>query len=458
MTTGTPSLTYTQTVKALVRLGLPVLVTQLGAILVGFADTLMIGKYGTDELAAAAFVNNLFMVPIVMQIGFAGGITPLVGALYGRGDSDGVGRTLRMALRLNIAMSLVLTAIMGVLFFFLDRMGQDPALLPLIRPYYLLVLVSIPVSGIFFACQQTSNGVNDTAMPMWVILAGNLMNVVGNYALIFGNFGAPELGLTGAGTSTLAARVACAVAIWLIVTRTRRFGSYRRGYCEGGPAGDIGMRRIFNTSWPLMFQAGIECFLWAFGAVVSGWFGKHQLAAYQVVLTINQIGFMTYLSAGTAVAIRVSNCAGRGDVGAMKLTSSAGLHISLLLGALASAIFLGIGKEVIGIFTSDLAVIAPATLLIMPLVLYQFGDATQIIYGNALRGTSNVKPMFGISVVCYLVVGVPVMLLLAKGLHLEGAGVYYSFSAAVFMAAWLYWLYFRRTLRGFEPALKAEKA
>ena len=439
-----------QTVKALARLGLPVLVTQLGAILVGFADTLMIGKYGTDELAAAAFVNNLFVVPIVMQMGFAGGITPLVGALFGRGDSDGVGRTMRMALRLNVAVSLVLTVIMGILFLFLDRMGQDPALMPLIRPYYLLVLASLPVSGIFFSFMQTSNGVNDTATPMWVIIGGNMLNVVGNYFLIFGSFGAPELGLTGAGTSTLAARVAVAVAIWLIVFRARRFRVYRAGYRAGGPAGDIGMRRIFNTSWPLMFQSGIECFLWAFGAVVSGWFGKHQLAAFQVVLTISQIGFMTYMSVGTAVAIRVANCAGRGNAGDMRLTSTVGLHLSLLLGVVASAIFLSIGKEIVGLFTSDPAVMAPAVMLILPLVLYQFGDATQIVYGNALRGTSNVRPMFGISAVCYLLIGVSIMLLLASVLHLEGVGVYYSFSAAVFSAAILYYLCFIRTLRNPE--------
>lgn len=443
--------TYSNSVRALVRLGFPVLVTQLGAIFVGFADTLMIGSYGTDELAAAAFVNNLFMVPVVMLIGFAGGITPLVGALFGKKDHDGVGRTMRMAIRLNIAMSLLLTAVMTVLFFFLDKMGQDPALLPLVRPYYILVLVSVPVSGLFFACQQTSNGVNDTATPMWIILGANLLNVIGNYALIFGHLGAPEMGLAGAGVSTLAARIVAAAVIWLIVTRGSRFSVYNRGYREGGPAHDVDMRRLVNTSWPLMFQSGIECFLWAFGAVVSGWFGKHQLAAYQVVLTINQIGFMTYISAGTAVAIRVSNYAGLSDSGAMRVTARAGLHICLILCVAASLIFIFLGKGVLGLFTSDHAVIIAGGLLILPLVLYQFGDATQIIYGNALRGTSNVRPMLWISIICYLIIGVPVMLLLASGLHMEGPGVYYSFSAAVFSAALLYFLSFRTTINKFLP-------
>lgn len=195
-----------------------------------------------------------------------------------------------------------------------------------------------------------------------------------------------------------------------------------------------------------MFQSGIECFLWAFGAVVSGWFGKYQLAAYQVVLTINQLGYMTYMSAGTAVAIRVANYSGRDDRRSMSITAAAGLRINMVLGVIASLIFILAGKPVISLFTSDAMVVEPAAMLIMPLVLYQFGDAMQITYGNALRGTSNVAPMFGISVICYLAVGIPAMLLLACPLGMQGTGVYYSFSTAVFMAAWLYYHSFRRTL------------
>lgn len=444
-------LSYSQTVKALIRLGLPVLVTQLGAILVGFADTLMIGKYGTNELASAAFVNNLFMVPFVMQIGFAGGVTPIVGALYGKGDNNGVGATMRMAVRLNLAVSMVLVAAMTLFFFFLDGMGQDPELMPLVKPYYILTILGLPVSAIFFSCQQVSNGVNDTAMPMWVILGANLLNVVGNYVLIFGHFGAPELGLTGAGISTLGSRLLAAVVIWWITTHSTRFAAYREGYRQRLASAAVSMKKLFNTSWPLMLQSGVECFLWAFGAVVCGWYGKHQLAGYQVVLTINQLGFMTYLSAATAVAIRVSNYTGVGDKEGIRVTAKAGLHICLVLCVVASLVFIFAGKPIVGVFTSDAAVIASAVTLILPLVLYQFGDGIQITFGNALRGTSNVRPMLWISIIAYLIIGVPVMLLLASWWGMESEGVYFSFSAAVFSAAYLYYIVFRRTVRRIQP-------
>ena len=129
---------YKTEYKNLWRLGLPVLITQVGIIVVSFADTMMVGAYGTNELAAAAFVNSIFLVAIVMQIGFAAGMTPLIGALYSRKENNEVGVTLRGGLQINIFVSLAFTAIMASLYFFLDRFGQPEELLPLIRRYYLM--------------------------------------------------------------------------------------------------------------------------------------------------------------------------------------------------------------------------------------------------------------------------------------------------------------------------------
>ena len=122
---------YKEEYKSLIRLGLPVLVTQVGIIVVSFADTMMVGAYGVDELAAAAFVNSLFIIPIVMQLGFAQGLTPLVGSLFGKGEKEEAGHTLHGGLQINMAVSAGLTAIMAILYFFLDRFGQPEELMPL---------------------------------------------------------------------------------------------------------------------------------------------------------------------------------------------------------------------------------------------------------------------------------------------------------------------------------------
>lgn len=435
---------YRNEYMTLLRLGLPVLVTQLGIIVVSFADTMMVGAYGVDELAAAAFVNSFFMVAVVMQIGFANGITPLIGALYSRGRRHEAGRTLRAGLQVNAAVSLSFVAIMGVLYFFLDRFGQPEELLPLIRPYYLVILCSLLPMAVFGCCQQTANGTTDTATPMWIILGCNVVNILGNWLLIFGHGPCPELGLLGAGLATLTARIVGAVAILAIFAWTPRYAPYWAGARDG--SGSLGAlrREVWVTSYPVAIQSGIECALWTVGAIVSGWFGKVQLASYQVVNTIAQLGFMTYLGFGVAASIKVANFTGERDTTGIRRTANACLHINLLLGTLASLVFVLWTRPLIHIFSPDEQVIAASVALIVPLVIYQYGDAIQITYANTLRGTGDVKPLLWVALVSYIIVGIPLLFAMAVGLDLGNVGVYYSFSGALFTASVMLWGFFRR--------------
>lgn len=437
---------YREEYRNLFRLGLPVLVTQVGVIVVSFADTMMVGAYGVDELAAAAFVNSLFIIPTVMQMGFAQGLTPLVGALFGKGARREAGHTLHAGVQVNIVVSMSLTLIMGALYFFLDMFGQPVELLPLIRKYYLIILATLLPMSVFNSFQQTFNGFNDTAMPMWLILGANVLNIVGNYMLIFGHWGCPELGLAGAGLSTLVARYAAAVVMVLIFFYLRRYATYAAGFKIKTGLGCV-RRLVWSTSYPVMIQSGVECSLWSFGAVVSGWFGKIQLAAYQVVNTMAQLGFMTFISFGTATSIRVANYMGIGDLKGVRRITSAGLHLNLVLATVASLVFLLGGEWLIHCFTPEKSVIASALTLIVPLVVYQYMDATQLTYVNAIRGTSHVKPLLWISLCSYVVVGIPVLLLFARGFGGGNIGVYYSFDVALMVASVMSTLIFYRLLR-----------
>lgn len=440
--------------RALLRLGLPVLITQVGIIFVNFADTMMVGYYGVDELASSAFVNSLFVVMGVMQIGFAAGITPLAGALFSLGKHHETGRTLRAGMQMNLLVSVSFTIIMAALYPFLHLFGQPAELLPLIREYYLIILCTLIPMAIFNCLQQTANGMTDTMSPMWVIVGADVINIVGNYALIFGHFGMPEMGLAGAGYSTLTARVCAMIAMSYIMLRSRRYHPMAEGFRSAKDLGGL-RRKVWVTSYPVMIQSGVECMLWSLGAVVCGWFGKIQLAAYQVVNTISQLGFMTYMSFGTATSIRVANKTGLCDMQGARQTAKAGLHLNLLLGTAASLLFLFGGRWLIGVFTPDAEVVACGVLLIGPLILYQYGDAVQLTYANALRGTSVVRPLLWISTISYIVVGCPLLLLLGKVLELENVGVYLSFSAALFTASVLLVIAFRRAVRSKEREFAA---
>lgn len=434
---------YRNEYVGLLKLGFPVLLTQLGVIVMSFTDTMMVGAYGVEQLAASAFVNNVFLIPLVMLSGLAAGITPLVGALFTRRDHAETGRVARAGLQINAMVSLAFTAVMGMLYFFLGSFGQPEEILPVARPYYLTLLATLLPMSLFNAFSQTSNGLTDTRSPMYFILGAIALNILGNWLLIFGHWGLPELGLTGAGVATVTARVAGLAGIFTMYRRSRRYAPYRATLFGAGRIGKQ-RRRVWTTSYPVMIQTGVECSLWSVGAVVCGWFGKIQLAAYQVVNTIGQLGFMTYMSFGVAVSIRVANCCGLCDERGAGHATRAGMHLNMLLATTASVVMSVFARPLIGAFTSDIPVITAATMFIIPLVLYQYLDAAQLTFMNAIRGTSQVKPLLWIALVSYVAVGIPVLLLFAVGFDWQSVGVYYSFNVALLVAAVLAGLVFRR--------------
>lgn len=433
---------------AVLKLGLPILVGQLGMIVVGFADNIMVGRYSTAALASASFVNNLFNVAIFACVGFTYGLTPLVGALFTQKRFRAIGSLLRTGVYLNILFALLVTAVMWGLYMSVDRLGQPDELLPLIRPYFRLYLAGLVPVALFNVFAQWAYGINRTAMPMWIILGANVINLIGNYLLIYGHFGCPELGLYGAGLSTLAARWLCPVMIAGVFMLRRCYRGYRDGFVERAGVTGEQMRMVFRTSMPVSLQLAFESGSFSFAAVMAGWLGAVSLAAFQVIVITGTLGFCVYYSIGSAVSVLVANAAGLADRAGMRRIAFSGYHIILAMATVSSAIFIFFGPVVIRAFTDDPDVLLLASTLIFPLVLYQYADATQINFANALRGTSNVMPMLWIAFVSYVIVGIPATYLIAFPAGLGTYGIILSFSVSLIVAAVLFlWFFLKNTRR-----------
>lgn len=415
-------------------------------IVVGFADNIMVGHYSTEALASASFVNNLFNVAIFCCIGFTYGLTPIVGSYFTQKRHGDIGAAMRTGVVLNVIFTLAVMAIMTAIYFNVDRLGQPEQLLPLIRPYFLIYLAGMLPISVFNVFAQWSYGINDTRLPMWIILGSNVVNIIGNYALIFGHFGLPKLGLTGAGISTLIARCICPVVIICCFVSLKKNRRYFDAFLRSRVNMPI-VRKIWRISIPISMQMTFESGSFTMAAVMTGWISAIDLAAFQVIVIIGTLGFCIYYSVGSAVTILVSNEAGRDDRKAMRRVAWSGYHVLLLLMAISSAIFIFFGRDMMKAFTDDPAVLALTSSLIFPLVLYQAGDATQINFAGALRGTSKVMPMLWIAFFSYIVVGVPATYALGFPAGLGSYGIILSFSVSLFIAAALFLTFFLKATR-----------
>ena len=393
--------------KALIHLGIPIVVGQIGIVVVGLADNMMVGRFDTAHLAAASFVNSAFNIPILFGLGFSYGLTPLVGQLFGRSDRFHVGQMLRNSLLVNLLVGVLLAIIMGIFYSNLDRMGQPEELLPLIRPYFLLQLASLPFVMMFNAFKQFADGITDSRTPMYVMISANVLNIAGNYFLIFGCSGLPALGVVGAGISTLVSRVMMFAAFALIFRRSLRYRKYFVGY-KRGTYNAADLFSLNKMGWMVGIQMGLETALFGITGMMIGWFGSIALAAHQVVAAVSTLGFTIYYGVGAAVTVRVSGFFGRGDLQNVRRTTLAGFHLILCLAVAASVVFF-FAKDVIGmLFTTSDEVIGVVSGLVPILVAYQFGDALQITYANSLRGIGDVTSMAVISFIGYLLVALPV--------------------------------------------------
>ena len=220
--TSSKSLTW-----SIVSLGFPMIVGQLGIVIQSFADTMMVGQYGTMELSAAGFVNNMFNMVIFFMLGISYSTIPVVGALFGLRNYVGTARSLRESLLVNITLGFVIGLLLLLLYVNLDCLGQPEELLPLIRPYFLIHVASLPFLAAFNSMKQFSDALGRTRTPMWILLASNVLNVLLNYLLIYGKCGLPEMGLFGAGVATFIARAFLPLSM-SVVLLSRSYKQYVR--------------------------------------------------------------------------------------------------------------------------------------------------------------------------------------------------------------------------------------
>ena len=435
--------------RELLSIGFPIIIGQLGTIILGFADTLMIGHHSTPELAAAGLVNNIFGLVFVSYMGFTYGLTPIIGKLYGEERTDCIGQKVRNSFFANMLTGAIFTAVLILLYLNLAHIGQPEELLSLIRPYFLVNLASVLFMGIFFTMKQFLDGIGKTKVAMWAMIGGNVVNILGNWVLIYGVAGFPELGLLGAGISTLVSRILMALAMVSIVIAGKSFREYRHNLIHSS-LNKADFKEMNRLGWPVALQLGMESAAFTLSCVMVGWLGTIPLAAHQVMITLSQLFYLVLSGMAAALAIRVSHFMGQKDYAAVRRNAYDGFRLNLLFSlCMGIPVFL-LRHQIGGWFNDNAEVQAYVSVLIILMMVYQFGDGLQYTFANALRGIACVKPMVLYAFIAYFVISLPLGYTLGFTCGMGILGIWIAFPFGLTIAGEMYRRRFEKELQKIE--------
>ena len=417
---------YGHNYKSLLKLAVPIIIGQLGGIITGLADTIMVGQHSTAELAASSFVNNVLNTFIIFGTGFSFALTPLVGENLARNKRYVVSAWLKNGIAANAILSIALMGILTLIYFNIGYLGQPEELLPLIKPYYVISMISVIFIMLANSFRQFVEGITNPSVSMWILLSGNLLNIVGNYVLIYGKFGCPEMGLIGAGYSTLISRIFMFMMFVMVFVLRPSYKVYRKGFMRMWVLPNR-LMRVTKLGVPIALQQGLEAATFSLTAIMVGWLGSLELAAHQVVISISTVSFTTYLGLGAATAIRTSFYKGAGDWTQVGKTTIAGIHLGMIVSLITCITLYILRNDISFIFSDDPKVSTIVIMLLPILMLYQFVDGAQIVLANALRGLSDVKPIMWISFITNFLIAIPAGYILGFPLGMGIRGIWLAY-------------------------------
>lgn len=445
---------YPQEYKALLRLGLPITIAQVGLTLQGMVDVLMVGKHSAEELAAVGFVNALLLMAMLLSMGYAQAGIPQIGALYTQGKTKEIVGVLKSSVAANIMQGALVCLMMLGIWAALPYMGLDETLLPLMKSYYLILLPSLLIFSVGHGFKAFFDSINDTRTSMWILLGGNILNVVFNWMFIYGNCGFAEMGSDGAAWATFASRVFIVVAMTMNFFVNKRYKQYREHWRET-TVETAKMKRQNSLGWPIAIQMTIETAAFSGVALLLGlggesWDATSALSAHQIMTQLACFIYMFYLGIGSAVAIRVSNYHGLNDRTGARQAAGAGYEMILLIGIVCSAIAFAFRDDVTAIFLSEddpemvMKVSGIVATMAWPLMAYQIGDGLQTNFVNALRGYGDVKVLMKYSFMAYVVISIPLSYIFGVVMDNGACGIWWGFPFGLTAAAILYLVRFRK--------------
>jgi MATE family multidrug resistance protein len=422
---------YKKYYKEIFILALPVAVGQIGHMFTSFADSVMVGHLGSNELAAVSLAGSLIIIPTLLAVGISIGLTPLVGKAFGEKNIKKINLYFYHALVFNFLMGIILSFLVYLSVPFLKYLEQPPEVLEKSIPYFLIMNFSLIPYMFVLTAKQFTEGIQLTKPGMYVSVLGNLLNVLLNYFLIFGKFGFPSYGVLGAGIASFIARSAMALGFMIYL-----YQSDFKKYVALPTKLKLEIKKfhdILKIGFPIGVQFTLEVGVFSIGAIMIGWFGSVSLAAHQIALNFASLTFVMASGLATAATIKVSNLIGQQKFKEMRIAGLSSLVLAMAFMSFTAFIFIVFRHQLPYLFTNEANLIEESAKLLLVAAFFQIFDGIQVVGLGNLRGMADVKFATIVALISYWIIGIPTSYLFGIVLNLKAQGVWigYLFSLAI---------------------------
>jgi len=427
--------------EAMLRLAVPVVVVQVGMMLLGVVDTMVVGRLSSEALASVALGHVVIVAVSSFGIGMLLALDPLVAQAVGAGDTVAVRLSVQrgflIAIGLMVPTTLLLLPGEAILTFF----HQPPEVVPVAADYIRICIPGLlPFYG-FVVLRQSLQAMEMMRPIVLTIIVVNLFNLVADWVLVFGVGPVPQMGPIGSAWATTAARILLFVVLF-VVARKELGPLLNRLDREAFRAGPLWS--VVRLGMPIGFQVQLEIIAFAAIALLMGGFGTVQMAAHQVAINLASLTFMVPLGVGSAAAIRVGQAIGAGDSNGARRAAAASLLIGVGFMSLMAAAFIGAPRLLASAYTSVNEVVVLAALLIPIAGYFQIFDGLQVVSAGVLRGAGDTRAPLIVNILGFWFIGLPTSLFLAFRLGFGPQGLWWGFVAglgtvAVFLLARIAW-------------------
>ncbi len=419
-------------IKSIIALAIPLVIGQLGQMLLGVFDTIMVGKVGVLDLAALSFANSLFIVPFVFAIGILTCISIRTSTARGQKNQGEARSVCRNGFYLSTIIGTVFFLVALAAFPFLHSMGQPDDVATRSEGYYLIVMASLIPCAMSLLLKNHADALDRPWPAFWIFMGGVALNILLNAALIFGQWGFPQMGLEGAAIATLVARWVIVVAMMLWFRFDRSLHPWTPTHWLKKPDWSE-IRSLNKLGLPAGLQTLAEVSTFAAAGLIIGAFGAEALASHQIALQSSGMAFMLPLGISMALTVRIGEV--HGDHKRQRSIVKTGWFLTILCSCTTAAIFIFAGKLVASLFIDIPEIITLAASLLVVSGIFQIVDGLQVASTGLLRGLHDTQIPAKMAILSYWAIGIPAGYCLAHFAGLQAKGMWWGLALGLAIAS-----------------------